>query len=229
MTVVTAGCGRLRDKEPTTNEKWHGELWLDAGSAEFHGKVLRDGGYDYSQCRTCHGADLDGGIAGVACASCHTEGAAGCTLCHAQPPATGAHLKHLDGGALGRAVTCETCHTVPTSGLFSVGHLDTTPGAEVPFADGGIAYTKGAVPRYDAGKCSNAYCHGATLADGGNTTPTWTGGSAEVACGTCHSVPLSGHFTDPCSACHGDVVDSNRNIINPTLHINGVADVRYGP
>ena len=102
-------------------------------------------------------------------------------------------------------------------------------------------------------QCSNVYCHG--YFKNGNQTfsptfvPTWndtTGVSG--ACGTCHgdvTVPLdtlgtryvprttSHGGTHPeivnlrirCVVCHGDVVDANFHIINPSKHINGKLNV----
>src|SRR5512137_1015120 len=59
---------------------------------------------DLNVCKECHGQDLDGGIAKVACGTCHVNGITamtGCGSCHQVPPAgtaapdrRGAHLVH---------------------------------------------------------------------------------------------------------------------------------------
>jgi hypothetical protein len=49
--------------------------WMDPGNAnQFHGRVLRQAVYDLSGCQACHGQDLSGGSANVACQSCHASG-----------------------------------------------------------------------------------------------------------------------------------------------------------
>jgi predicted CxxxxCH...CXXCH cytochrome family protein len=94
-----------------------------------------------------------------------------------------------------------------------------------------------------AATCSNTYCHGAfafrrdvsdnplayvdTVIAGNNVTMDWTVvGEGLADCGTCHDLPPKGHISvATCDGCHGDVVDSEFNIINPDLHINGLYDV----
>ena len=74
-----------------------------------------------------------------------------------------------------------------------------------PAAD--FAIRNGATPRFDpaTASCSTTYCHGATLDAGGtNQAPTWNGGSAQAACGTCHGAPPPSHAatSTTCSTCH---------------------------
>jgi predicted CxxxxCH...CXXCH cytochrome family protein len=198
-------------------------------------------------CRGCHGAALDGGTAGVSCASCHGAGwQSNCTFCHgartagwtsaalalAAPPAgtqgqaastdraVGAHARHLAGGAMGAAVACGDCHTVPAN----LDHLDGTP--TVTF--GTAARRGGANPAWNGVGCSATYCHGATLAAGGtNQAPVWTGGSAQAACGTCHgSPPSTGHHRDhasrSCGDCHPGFTATS---VNLATHIDGARQV----
>jgi predicted CxxxxCH...CXXCH cytochrome family protein len=58
-------------------------------------------------------------------------------------------------------------------------------------------------PTYEAGTCTNVYCHGAALhAGGGSTTaPRW---DAEPVggCGTCHGAPPPSHAQAECTSCH---------------------------
>ena len=65
----------------------------------------------------------------------------------------------------------------------------------------------------------------------GNSTPVvWTVQNPDPeACDFCHGLPPTGHtgqgqYTNPgdCAECHGSVVNSNGEIINKNLHINGL-------
>jgi predicted CxxxxCH...CXXCH cytochrome family protein len=200
-------------------------------------------------CKTCHGANLDGGTSGVSCASCHGAGwQANCTWCHgtkttgwtsaqlnlAAPPrgtqgetatttpAVGAHARHLAGGTLGPALACVECHSVPAD----LNHLDGT--AQVTFGAG--AKRAGATPRFDpaTASCSTTYCHGGTLAGGGsNKVPSWTGGAGQVACGTCHGRPPSSgkhgdHAGRSCGDCHPGFTATS---VNLATHLDGLKQV----
>jgi predicted CxxxxCH...CXXCH cytochrome family protein len=161
----------------------------------------------------------------------------------------GAHASHLYGGTLGQIVACSACHVVPQS-LYSPGHLDATSENIIKFSGVAIANIA-SNPNFDQGtaRCSNTYCHGnfvykktsASLQNqfafsdsqmvGNNVTVNWTKvDGSQMACGTCHDLPPKGHIgpipITECYTCHGNVVDATGKIINPTLHINGKADVR---
>jgi predicted CxxxxCH...CXXCH cytochrome family protein len=79
------------------------------------------------------------------------------------------------------------------------------------------------------------YCHGATLAGGTLTTPTWTRvDGTQAACGTCHGLPPPPSTGHPavtggvtiCAGCHPGTVDaSGRIVVSGGLHINGQVDV----
>jgi predicted CxxxxCH...CXXCH cytochrome family protein len=112
---------------------------------------------------------------------------------------------------------------------------------------GTLAKTAGASPTWDSttSKCSNVYCHGATLSSGNNKTPQWTKvDGTQDACGTtCHANPPTGSWSGfpegtfshqkgsmgtayPCGTCHQDAATSGSPAItDPTLHINGKADI----
>jgi hypothetical protein len=47
----------------------HPDGWLDEESLSFHGRRVREQGYE--SCTSCHGPGLGGGSSGVACAQCH--------------------------------------------------------------------------------------------------------------------------------------------------------------
>ena len=161
----------------------------------------------------------------------------------------GAHRSHLTGGRLGRNLKCQECHTVPLV-WNAAGHIGTPP-AEVEFNDtlanlttANGSYTPANV-RYDnaTNQCSNTYCHGNWVADvtsappdrrwvyvdsvivGSNASPGWKAGSGGAPCGSCHTLPPQGHvYITGCngSNCHGDVVNGQGRIIDPTKHINGM-------
>jgi predicted CxxxxCH...CXXCH cytochrome family protein len=138
-----------------------------------------------------------------------------CDACHALPPATGAHERHIAGGSLGPPVTCATCHVVPTD----TGHVDGV--ARVTF--GPLATHGGATsPVWNGVRCAGTYCHGGTLRGGSNTAPAWTGGPSEAGCGSCHGIPPLPHPTSAaCGSCHPGYTATT---VNPVLHMNGALD-----
>jgi predicted CxxxxCH...CXXCH cytochrome family protein len=220
----------------------HPPGWADPSQ---HGHAANAQGL--TGCTACHGAALDGGSAGVSCASCHGAGwQSNCTFCHgtrtagwtsaalnlAAPPAgtqgqtattdraVGAHARHLAGGPIGKALACGDCHLVPTD----LTHLDGTPA--VTF--GAAARRGGASPAWTGVGCSATYCHGATLAAGGsNQSPIWTGGGAQAACGTCHGAPPptgrhGNHAGRSCGDCHPGFTATS---VNLATHIDGLKQV----
>jgi predicted CxxxxCH...CXXCH cytochrome family protein len=142
--------------------------------------------------------------------------AGACTGCHgdsgsAAPPndlagrsdermkTVGAHRAHLEARhRLSAPVACTECHQVPDT-LKAPGHIDTGSPAELfPAVQGvgALARAGSAVASYDAatGTCTS-YCHGGgrllsmDTAPGLVQQPSWTGGTPEAACGTCHGIP----------------------------------------
>ncbi len=175
----------------------------------------------------------------------HVDGildvSASCTSCHGDPatgPAppedthggsdtaltgVGAHASHLAPSDWHAPLACSECHLVP-GGVGQAGHIDGDGVAEVTF--GGRATSDGAAANWDGAECS-AYCHGATLSGGSNTTPVWTAvGSGQAACGSCHGLPPGGGHPSgtECWLCHGAVVEQGLAFVDPSLHINGVVD-----
>lgn len=218
----------------------HSDGWADPSE---HGAGAKQG---IAACQDCHGPDFEGGTSGVSCNACHggTAWQSNCTFCHgtrlasytsaslvkAAPPlgtrgetspsqaAVGAHKTHLLGNAIGRAVACTDCHAdLPTSLAHVLGQPPT-----VEF--GAAARRGGAAPTWNGVSCAASYCHGSTLDAGGtNHTPSWTGGAAQAACGTCHGAPPPAphmNRTD-CGACHPGYGASSVNLAN---HLNGNVD-----
>jgi predicted CxxxxCH...CXXCH cytochrome family protein len=194
-------------------------------------------------CNTCHGTFT--GAANDLASAAPPRGLGGETQTSSR--AVGAHQAHVKSGALADAMQCQECHTVPTQ-LTSSGHLGTLP-AEVMFNGTlGRLATGGTVPNpaYSSTslKCSNTYCHGnwklqkatstnafifteATM-EGNNASPAWTGGTAEVACGSCHGIPPKGHLAVPlstCGTCHDGVASPEGTILDTKKHMNGKINV----
>lgn len=205
----------------------HGPGLMNPTAADFHGKVARDHGFDLELCASCHGADFSGGKANASCRTCHTDGPTSCTTCHGQPPQTGAHLGHVAGSTLGRSFDCSECHLKPD--IYSAaGHLHPPPG-HVRF--GALA---GAAASWNAETkiCSNVGCHGGGRADSraSHPDPTWVADAAQVACGTCHGLPPSGHASSStrCADCHSLVVDAANHFVDRTRHVDGHVDLAGG-
>jgi predicted CxxxxCH...CXXCH cytochrome family protein len=203
----------------------HGPGLMNPSDRTFHGTVAAGINWNLQSCATCHGTDFAGGASGVGCASCHTGGLTSCTGCHGQPPATGAHLGHVVTAKL----DCSACHAKPAA-VTAPGHPHSGP-ATIRF--GAVASTSGATPAYDPSTktCTGVACHGsepdtaATL-----RAPTWTGGAAQAACGTCHGLPPSDHVGtgSACVNCHAAVVDADRHIVDAGKHANGTVDLGPG-
>jgi predicted CxxxxCH...CXXCH cytochrome family protein len=165
-------------------------------------------------------------------------------------PGVGAHQPHLATGDLGKKVQCQECHTVPMV-WNAPGHIDGPP-AEVVFNDtlANLTTANGSYTpvnlNYSAAtsECSNTYCHGNWVADrasspnqfgyadsvivGNNALPVWTSGADGAECGSCHSLPPTGHIAaslSGCAGCHPTVVNSAGEIIDTSKHINGRINV----
>jgi len=133
--------------------------------------------------------------------------------------AVGAHQAHLAAGPLSNAIACTECHVVPTSTSHSNGTVD--------LAWGTLARSGGATPSWNGTTCAN-YCHGQTLNAGGtNKAPSWTGGSAQAGCGTCHGAPPPPpHSTSTdCGTCHPGYTSTS---VNVATHINGTIEASGG-
>jgi len=214
--------------------------------------------FQASNCRSCHGADLQGGTSGQGCDDCHGPGwRSDCTFCHGGqggdtsglPPedldnttaqaasSFDAHREHADGQGHPRW-DCTICHDSGgyADALLDAGHwLDATPGvAEVGFS--GAPVPGGS---YAGSTCSNLYCHG-----DGQDVGTVSDGSTSLACSDCHpsqasggwggmsgfhSKHMSGDVDATCSDCHASVVDpAGASIVGDALHVDGTPDVDLG-
>lgn len=141
---------------------------------------------------------------------------------------------------------CQFCHIEPNS-FNDEGHIDASLPSELVFntfvSDSGLIN-----PIWDrnAATCSNIYCHGGfvfnitnsnntwgfeypnTEMKGNNPTLSWIPNSEKMDdCNSCHGMPPTGHIpVFNCDLCHGNVVNTNNDLINRKLHINGKVDLQ---
>lgn len=191
---------------------------------------------DTALCNLCHGPSQN------KCVTCHggVENQSGAPPkgLHGETSETtmavGAHTRHMNGGAQANGIPCRNCHVVP-SAIPDPGHLGTDSIAEIVLSGLG---GKNDAARWDRSTrtCNAVYCHGGFPGGNGSNAPVWTGGSAQAACGTCHDAGADpaklawkhayhvGTLKLKCADCHANVVDTNSNIANTLLHVNGVVD-----
>jgi predicted CxxxxCH...CXXCH cytochrome family protein len=105
--------------------------------------------------------------------------------------------------------------------------------AEVTF--GGLAKTANANPTWNrkTARCTNTYCHGATLSGGRRVEPVWTKvDKRQIDCDGCHGNPPplphpQNVQTSQCATCHPDTVDGDGKIkTSEGKHINGTIESR---
>jgi predicted CxxxxCH...CXXCH cytochrome family protein len=200
-----------------------------------------------TECIACH-KHAAGFSGGGACDSCHGNPPGALVSPSTGIVSAGAHTVH----STGRGIACDTCHInngMPaTDNKINIGfavnaaNWPSFPGAAGTIAYGsytgktlnnGYTYAQGnpttAVITAAAGRDScNVYCHGNWAGANGNNNPSWTGGSTQATCGTCHGTsaaqaPTTGShskhaavsgYSYSCSLCHptysnNDHVDGN--------------------
>lgn len=192
--IAVAACG---------GDRYHPDGFA-AGA--LHGPALK---MQEDDCRTCHGADLTGGVDGEpSCDGCHvgdtpTAWRTNCTFCHGgvendtgAPPRNidgtdqvgpfPVHTIHVTGSDMANAYDCNQCHTKAIE-VLSPGHVfDDSPGeAENDYGNGLAPQTLFALADRT---CSNNYCHGNGRADNG----TIAAQSGRLACNGCHAIATSG-------------------------------------
>lgn len=147
----------------------------------------------------------------------------------------GAHMRHLKTGR-GRLLKCAECHSVPAT-VFSAGHFDSAPPAEVMLNDTLANYTptlgqkvNSTHPAYDPAvyKCSNVYCHGNFVVKKGTSgvrgQDVWTFAFTDSVMVGRNVSPdwTAGKAFSSCSACHGDPTVPGK--ISPQGHRDYTAD-----
>jgi len=236
IVLITFGCGDQRTAlfNPDTGE--HPNNWVS----------IHPAGYSLDECTQCHGEDYKGGISGVSCFDCHlidprVSTGSGCTFCHGQPPATNAHLAHVNGtNGYTAGFDCSECHKKPQNytdpGHFYDGVYDTTRG-EVEVIFGPLAKTNGAPATYDHNTMTcDVYCHDESYFENGwgtGTAPQWNDsgyltGNASHDCAQCHGYPPAGGHpaatSTDCINCHSHVNATGDGFTDVTLHVDGVVE-----
>ena len=191
-----------------------------------------------SGCSLCHGDLTQTGVLSTSPASApgynaNSADTTGAVLATFAP--VGAHAAHLNGTHLrSTAITCNECHVVPINGDVAHATGSGTGGARATLTFGTLARTGGIVTATysgsstgtggaGSGTCSNTYCHG-NFRNGALDAPSWLGGAAGQACGSCHGVPPGGTHPAPasdCGSCHPGYTSGS---VNPIAHLNGVID-----
>jgi predicted CxxxxCH...CXXCH cytochrome family protein len=164
--------------------------------------------------------------------SCHFNGSAqwgtttlSCSSCHAFPPATGAHLAHIQSAvsqvygstevlstSASYAFGCGNCHPVSAAS-----HGNGTVDISLNPLDGGILKTKNDLTAYRAGTggstvCYKIYCH--------SNGASGTGSNLATAASPAWGSPLTGN---KCGACHGNppqYVSAGAGIAGANSHYN---------
>lgn len=221
-----------------------------ADAVQFHGALLRQSGYRFASCATCHGADFAGKGSAPSCLSCHAAGPTACDTCHTARKLGDGHPAHLFTATAPpqRRFACSECHNAPQR-YDDPGHLTRADGsprggavpvvfASFPGIEGAHASSTpsgAAVKRQGAAayvalnrRCENVYCHGAILAD--NTAksvrPTWSADPPQAECGTCHGLPPQSHaaWQTECVLCHRGTVEAAPPVNNgaPVLRAGGL-------
>ena len=193
-----------------------------------------------SGCTLCHGDLTLTGVPasnpalaapGVNANSADTTGATAATSA-----AVGAHAAHIAGTRWRQTpVGCVECHVVPADGNVTHATGVGSGGARATVAFGALATTGSittaayagsttASGANGAGTCSNTYCHGNFRNGATTATPSWLGGAAAAACGSCHGLPPGGTHpaSSACESCHTGYTSST---VNVALHLNGAVDV----
>jgi predicted CxxxxCH...CXXCH cytochrome family protein len=202
-----------------------------------------------SNCAACHPQTADT-LGGILDPTKHVNGivevvgTAACNACHGgtgnnAPPVdtagssattsrgVGAHQAHLRAArGLSATLDCTDCHLKPAT-VPATGHVDSALPAELVF--GAKSRLDGANPSWDGTglKCTNTYCHGATISGGTTRAPVWTVvDGTQVACASCHGFPPPAPHpakTD-CATCHQTATVAG-GIAKPAQHIDGVVQV----
>ncbi len=209
-------CYQCHDGGPSGHPNF--KAWISSDSADYHGGIFWENGWDFSYCQKCHGDDFTGGVVDFSCSNCHTSGVGSCTNCHgdratsfAYPPkdifnntdstliSIGAHRAHMESEIAD--VRCEECHKVP--GYFlDEGHLGADNIAEVEF---GVVATDSSTlsltwTRSQA-SCENVYCHGSFSFAKSESSSSWAY-TEEFITGNDSLVIWTGTEELNCTSCH---------------------------
>jgi predicted CxxxxCH...CXXCH cytochrome family protein len=229
MVAVMVACSDPRELSQacdggTCTTQVHQPGITDPSSPNFHVNLLEQLDWGFATCQGCHGSDFAGGTSGVSCLQCHAAKPTDCVTCHGAGPTSNAHVQHA-----GVSVACAECHVVPTSWdqdghILHDGVAITAP-AKVTF--GALANAtldpaaRAGSAAFDGATCTNVYCHGSVLTDGGGTatSPQWTDPTPLGCSSRCHGQPPPTHALTNCATCHPPSAP----------HIDGIVQVGRTP
>jgi len=205
-----------------------------------------------NDCNECHTHGSPVGSFSVSCDGCHGNPPTAATIGGPNGlanPATGALANGAAGAhavhAIQKGMACITCHNGYESRAMPTNTIDmgfaVNPGNVPNFKSTSLTgtynnnrtllngYTFTGPIGTGASTCTTVYCHGGTLSAGDIPNPSWSGGSGQVYCGSCHSVdannipmPLGSHQVHAgsllmdCTACHGTISQTD-----VTAHMQG--------
>jgi len=198
LALALGGCGDKNNKAVFTADSGHPSNWVGT-----HKTTAQSG---VESCVECHGENLDGGIAQVACSTCHVgatpvgTNATGCISCHGKPPngtsfATSfpnrklSHDAHLNLPSVG-VNFCNTCHNgfgynTPDHGTLAAARLSIDPSFQAKQASSAPTYSRDAATGNIT--CKNVSCHGGGDGTAGKPPqPVW--GTPITACESCHQL-----------------------------------------
>ncbi|MBN2009530.1 CxxxxCH/CxxCH domain-containing protein [candidate division KSB1 bacterium] len=170
------------------------------------GEFTKTGGltptYQNTTCNNvyCHGASLNGGSDSSPLWT-QTESMT-CNNCHGLPPATGAHIVHVEDAG----VQCGTCHVgyEKNVSVDKTVHINGVKNVQLVASIGGT---------YANGKCANTACHGS----GGS--PTWDSQIAE-GCTGCHG-GVDNQTGAPPKDMEGNTARTARGVGAHSAHVEG--------
>ncbi|HKI51129.1 MAG TPA: hypothetical protein VJ995_03570 [Geothermobacteraceae bacterium] len=190
-----------------------GQAWLDVNSATFHGAAAQA---DVNSCAACHGADFQGGSAGVSCYKCHfgptgSKIPAGESWSHGTVP-------HNTTALIGSSAVCNQCHD--TSRLYGNGpnachdcHASATHPVGQAWLDVNSATFHGAAATADVVSCQA--CHGAD----------YQGGISGVSCSQCHFGPAGDKVPAGETWTHGTVPHNTTALTDSIAICNQCHDI----
>jgi len=212
LVMLFSSCSDVKKDLPTAVSlqfQVHPAGWGTPSAANFHGKILKAGSYDATNCQSCHSKQYTGGVSEVSCFGCHTSyphrpqwanptdstyhGAYLKTMGWNLSQCTSCHGTNFAGGSSGQS--CYGCHPSYPHGTDW----------KDPLSSGSHGkYVKAS--NWQLSGC--AACHGSSF----------TGGSSQKSCYTCHAqyphpssydsghpaaLMANGYPLAQCQACHG--------------------------
>jgi predicted CxxxxCH...CXXCH cytochrome family protein len=194
LAVLLISCSDLKKDLPTgtsTGTKIHEAGWNDTTSASFHGRLVKQSGYDFSQCTYCHSQQFTGGTSGIKCFTCHASYPH--KSAWASELSATYHGKYLQGINFD-LTECKRCHgaafTGGTSGESCYGCHTQYPHVAGWTTVANTGFHGNAIQNLGWKMDNCKVCHGTD----------YRGGSSRSSCYTCHN---KAGGPENCTVCHG--------------------------